>query len=424
MCFYIILERKRVERMLKYEIKKVFSRTGGRIALLVLVFLTGITCYFATGISYINENGETESSYGAAMKLRRMQKEWAGYLDEEKIRRVIAENLRISSTPEARSDNVRERNIAYGWGQGIMGIRELLNRSYATGFQEYDYYLADSLSEDDAADFYGNRVKLLKEWLLEEGTAELFSDEEKEFLIQRYEEIKTPFYYDYMKGWTQWFEYAPTIVMIGMMVLGYLVAGIFSNEFAWKADSVFFSSEYGRNKAVRAKVWAGFLIVTGIYWAMMLVYSAFTLIYLGTDGWNCPIQADYSNGWKCFYNVTNLQEYLIMAVGGYVGCLFISFLCMLISAKAKSAVLAVMLPFVLIFLPSFLENITSSSVLNKILSLLPDRLLGVGRAMKYFDLFTIGGKVTGAIPVLFALYGVLAALLPPVIYREYRRRQG
>ena len=410
--------------MLKYEIKKVFSRTGGRIALLVLVFLTGITCYFAMGISYTNENGETESSYGAAMKLRRMQKEWAGDLDEEKIRRVIAENLRISSTPEARSDNVRERNIAYGGGQGIMGIRELLNRSYATGFQEYDYYLADSLSEDDAADFYGNRVKLLKDWLLEEGTAELFSDEEREFLIQRYEEIKTPFYYDYMKGWTQWFEYAPTIVMIGMMVLGYLVAGIFSNEFAWKADSVFFSSEYGRNKAVRAKVWAGFLIVTGIYWTMMLVYSAFTLIYLGTDGWNCPIQADYSNGWKCFYNVTNLQEYLIVAVGGYVGCLFISFLCMLISAKTKSAVLAVMLPFVLIFLPSFLENITSSSVLNKILSLLPDRLLAVGKSMKYFDLLAVGGKVTGAIPVLFALYGVLAALLPPVIYREYRRRQG
>lgn len=226
-----------------------------------------------------------------------------------------------------------------------------------------------------------------------------------------------------MKGWTQWFEYAPTIVMIGMMVLGYLVAGIFSNEYAWKADSVFFSSEYGRNKAIRAKVWAGFLIATGVYWVMILVYSAFTFAFLGADGWNCPVQADYS-GWKCFYNVTNLQEYLMVAIGGYVGCLFISFLCMLISAKTKSAVLAVMLPFVLIFLPSFLENITSSPVLNKILSLLPDRLLGVARAMKYFDLFTIGGKVTGAIPVLFALYGVLAALLPPVIFREYRRRQA
>ena len=50
-----------------------------------------------------------------------------------------------------------------------------------------------SLSEEDAGNFYGNRVKLLKDWLAEEGTAELFSDEEKEFLIRRYEELKTPF---------------------------------------------------------------------------------------------------------------------------------------------------------------------------------------------------------------------------------------
>ena len=100
-----------------------------------------------------------------------------------------------------------------------------------------------------------------------------------------------------------------------------------------------------------------------------------------------------------------------------------AFLCMLISAKTKSAVLAVMLPFILIFLPSFLGNITSS-VLNKSLSLLPDRLLMVGTAMGYFDLFTIGGKVIGSIPILFTLYGLLAAALPPVIYREYRRRQA
>ena len=81
-----------------------------------------------------------------------------------------------------------------------MGIRELLNRAYATGFREYDYYRADSLSEEDAGNFYGNRVKLLKDWLAEEGTAELFSDEEKEFLIRRYEELKTPFIIIIMKG--------------------------------------------------------------------------------------------------------------------------------------------------------------------------------------------------------------------------------
>lgn len=411
-----------MKRMLQYEIKKVFSGRGGKIALLLLLILTGVTCYFATGVYYTDENGVEERGRGAVLKLRETQKEWSGDLDEEKIRRVIAENIRIRSTPEASSDNIKESNIAYGWGQGIMEIRNLLNCAFAERFREYDYYRADSLSEEDAADFYGNRVKLLTDWLMSDEMAEQFSDKEREFLIQRYGELETPLYYDYMKGWTQWFEYAPTVIMIGMLVLGYLMAGIFANEFSWKADSVFFSSEYGRNKAVSAKVRAGFVIVTAVYFGLILVYSGFTLLYLGTDGWNCPVQADFS-GWKCLYNVTNWQKYLMVVIGGYVGCLFISFLCMLVSAKTKSAVPAVMVPFILIFLPSFLGNITSP-VLNKILALLPDRLLDVGNAMGYFDLFTVGGKVLGAVPILLAAYGPLTVLLAPLVYREYRRRQA
>ncbi len=45
-----------VSRMIKYELKKVFLRTGSRIALLVLLLVTGITCFFAANISYVNEN--------------------------------------------------------------------------------------------------------------------------------------------------------------------------------------------------------------------------------------------------------------------------------------------------------------------------------------------------------------------------------
>lgn len=405
--------------MFKYEIKKVFSRTGGRIALLVLLLLTGITCYFSTGISYTNEAGDTENGYRAVRKLREAQKEWAGILDEEKIRRVIAENIRIRTSPKALSESIREKNIAFGWGQGIGEIRNLLNCSFAQRFREYDYYRADSLSEKDAAHFYENRARLLKDWLMSEEDGADFNEKEKEFLIRQYEELTMPFYYDYMKGWTQLFEYAPTVIMIAMLVLGYLVAGIFSNEFAWKADSVFFSSAYGRNKAVASKIKAGLLIVTIVYWGLILIYTGVTLSYLGADGGNCQIQADFS-GWKCFYNITNWQKFVLIATGGYVGCLFISAFCMLISAKTKSAVLAVMFPFILIFLPSFLGNINHPAV-NKILGLLPDRLLQVGRAMGYFDLYTIGGKVFGALPILFVLYSLLSVGVIPVIYWEYRR---
>lgn len=81
-----------------------------------------------------------------------------------------------------------------------------------------------------------------------------------------------------------------------------------------------------------------------------------------------------------------------------------------------------MVPFVLIFLPSFLANIPSSEV-QKIIGLLPDQLLQTGTALKLFNLYSIGGKILGAVPILLALYSLLTMLLWPVIYREYRHKQ-
>lgn len=408
-----------MNRMIKYELKKIFLRTSSRIALGVLLLVMGITTFFAANISYVNENGETTSGPAAVASLKNAQKDWSGILDKETLRQVIAENQRIRTSPEAMSDNVREKDIAYGWGQGINEIRNLLNCSFCA-FREYDYYRADSLTEDEASYFYTNRILSLQEWLSDEAKDQ-FSEEEKEYLIKQYESLETPFFYDYMAGWRQLFEYAPTIVMITMLILGYLVAGIFSSEFSWKSDAVFFTSFYGRDRAVSAKVKAGFLLVTLVYFAVFLLYTGIVLIYLGTDGWNCLIQSNWSS-WKCFYNITNLQEFLLIALGGYIGCLFISALSMLVSVKTKSAVIAVMVPVVLIFIPSFIGNINSPLV-NKIIGLLPDQLLQAGVALGYFNLYTLGGKVLGAVPILLVLYTALTVILLPVLYQEYRCKQ-
>lgn len=405
--------------MLKFELKKIFSRTANKIALLLLGAVVCLTWYFALDISWIDENGDSHSGLAAAAQLRAAQKEWAGYLDEETLRRVIAENLRIESLPESHSDDLRDGEIAYGMKQGFMEIRGLLNRAFAEGFRSYDYYRADSLRPEDAADFYESRVRLLAEWLEEMG--DQFSEPEKAFLMERYESLETPFYYDYSLGWTQLFEYAPTIVMITMLVLGYLVAGIFSNEFAWKSDAVFYAALYGRDKAVKAKLKAGCCLVTGLYLTVFLLYSIVMLACLGADGWNLIIQVSGS-GWKSFYHITMWQKYLLIVLGGYVGCLFMSFLCMLASARTRSTVVAVMVPFVLIFLPSFLSNIPVNAV-QKIIGLLPDQLLQLGTALSLYDLYSLGGHLTGAVPIILTVYGLLTVFLWPAIYREYRKKE-
>jgi len=402
----------------KFEIKKVFLRRGNQIAVALLAVLLCVVCFFAGNISYVNESGETETGFGAVKKLREEQKKWSGPLDEAKIRKVIEENNKISQTPEAKSEDFQENDKAFHKKQGFQEIRNLLNYAYAEGFRDYNYFRADSLKPEDASKFYENRIVLLKEWLSGEGKA-LFSETEKEYLIKKYESLQTPFFYDYVEGWKQLFLYFPTILMILMLVLGYLISGIFAREFQWKADSILFSSMYGKNKAVSAKVKACFYIVTGIYWCTVLLYTGAVLLYLGADGAFCPVQAN-SSGWKSFYEMTNMEKYILCAVGGYLGCLFISFLTMLVSGKTKSSVAAVVLPFVLLFLPSFLSNINHPAAAG-ILGLLPDRLLQLAQGTANFTLYEIGGKVLDGIFLLFPVYSVFCALLLPVLKRMYRK---
>lgn len=149
------------------------------------------------------------------------------------------------------------------------------------------------------------------------------------------------------------------------------------------------------------------------------MYSAVVFAVLGADGADCVIQTGFG-GWKSFYHITFFQEYLLIILGGYLGSLFILTLVMFLSAKTHSALLAVTVPFILLFIPSFLDGI---SVLSEMLGLLPDQLLQMGIAVKYFNLYQIGGKVTGAVPLVMTLYPVLFLAMLPVLYRMYRKTQ-
>ena len=95
-------------------------------------------------------------------------------------------------------------------------------------------------------------------------------------------------------------------------------------------------------------------------------------------------------------------------------------LAMLVSAKTRSAVFAVTVPFIVLFVPSFLSSVNA---LSEILGLLPDQLLQISYAIGAFNLYEPGGKVTGAIPILFVLYLSLYAVMLPGTYWAYRKAE-
>ncbi|MDE5779140.1 MAG: ABC transporter permease subunit [Lachnospiraceae bacterium] len=409
--------------MVYYEIKKVFSKTSNKIAVLILIFLLGLVSSSAVHVEYTNEEGNHESGNSAIHKLKEMKKEWAGELTEEKLMRVIEENARIQATPEAQSKDIQQQNIAYNWMQGFEDIRTMFANSYG-GFREHDYFVIDYLKPEDAAKFYSNRVESLKEYLYspeQDIVSHFLSEKEKAFLIKQYEEMETPLKYEDFMGWDESEYNAPMLIMFMCLILGFLVAGIFSNETKLKADSIFFSAYHGRKQAVLAKLVAGLVIVTGFYWLVMLLFSAIVLGILGTEGADCMIQISLG-GWKSFYNITFLQRHLLILFGGYIGTLFVILVTMFVSAKTKSAVVSVMVPFILLFVPAFLSG-SDSYTLNQILGVLPDQLMQLNKPLKTFNLAEIGGKVTGILNVLFPVYAALSVILCPVVYQVYRRAE-
>lgn len=405
--------------MVIFEMKKIFLKPINKIAFIILVATLCVVSYLATDyVSYVDENGNRITGFAAAQTLREEKNKWAGYITEDVLRKVLEENSIIVNSEGYLSNDVEESNKAYSKMQGFSDIKKMISRAYGE-FQKYNYYLADSVTKEEISSFYDRRTVSLKEWLYSDNQNNLYSEQEKQFLIAQYEELETPFYYEYADGWEALLEYSTTLVMLVVLITGFLVSGIFSDEIQLKADSIFFSTVLGRNRAIKAKIKAGFVVTTAIYWTTILLFTGIVLAVLGTSGVNCAIQNGFAN-WKSFYNITYLQAYLLTVLGGYLGNLFILFLSMFASAKTHSKALAVTIPFILLFIPSFLSGL---SVLSDVLGILPDQLLQIPMAIKTFNLYQFGGMVVGAVPIILIVYTILFLLLLPILYHMYRRTE-
>lgn len=405
--------------MLFYELKKIFGRAGGKIALLVLAIGLAVICYSAMlQVSYTDENGDSHTGPAAARELRALKNEWAGPIDETALLRAAEENQRIIASDDYNSEDIQRQNIAYHDMQGFEAIRSLVAGTF-DGFNEYNYYRLNTLTTEEAGELYERRINNLKEWLARPDIS--FSPAEENFLISQYEAMETPLYYEYNDGWDTLIYYAPTLVMFLLFVIIFLVSGIFPSEHRLKANAIFFSTWRGRHKAVRTKIAAALVTTTVLYWLVIAIYTLVVLALLGADGADGAFQL---LKWTAFYNLTIVQAYALSVLGGYVGTLFLALLAMIVSALTRSQVVAVIVPYVLVLAANFAQSILSSwEVLPSILGLLPDQLLQLSVVLDDFNLYTVFGHVTGSVPLLFLLYSALSLALIPLLYRIYRKSQ-
>ena len=388
--------------MLNYELKKIFSRPVNKILTLALIAIAVTAGLLAVrDVRYLTEDGYLQGAK-AAKQLKAEKNQWRGALTEQTLKKAAQENQQLHAG--IGPEDYAARDEALRKGQGLADIRDMISLAFS-GFQNYDYYRADSVSAEEAGAFYRERIAGFQAWL-DSGEGN-FSQKEKAFLIKQFAGTHTPFHYEYAEGWKALLDsqYLPILTIIVVIVCGFLVAGIFSGEFQLRADSIFFSSKLGRGRAIVTKIGGGILTVSVVYWGAMLLYTALVLGLLGFGGAACEVQ---TGNWRSIYNLTYGQDALLTLAGGYIGCLFISTLAMLVSAKSRSMAIAVTIPFLLSCIPMFLGRI---SFLSRIMTLFPDQLLQISMNLDTMKLYEIGGKVLGHLTVIVPLYLLVWVIL-------------
>ena len=83
--------------MLRYEIKKVFSKSKNRMAVIVLFVILVITSVLTINkVEYVDEKGNHFVGISAARDLREAKNEWKGYLTEDTLSKALEENRTIT----------------------------------------------------------------------------------------------------------------------------------------------------------------------------------------------------------------------------------------------------------------------------------------------------------------------------------------
>ena len=411
--------------LMGYELKKMVSKRTNQIVLFLLVLLVAYTSSKTLKqVEWIDEAGNPITGRAAAVKLRQDMEPWTGTLDQPMLESALVRLKEIYGTPQpdlrpGENNWLLRHNL-----QGIKHVADLIGLAYGDEYEDETYAeMIESLQSEDLLRFYENKIAGHMAFLYKEGNWGYYSytEEEKQYIMEQYRSLETPIEVGYQEGWVQASEQIPSLMKYCVILLSFLLAGIFADEFSWKTDSVYYNTYHGRTKSPVIKLLLGFITITLVYWLCMGCFSLVVLGNLGTDGAELMLQS-CPRYWSVRYDMTFLQYYGLILGAGYIGFLFMGFLVMWVSAKTKSSVLAVLIPSVMLLLPMFLREIFNP-FLRKVIGLLPHWLMDIEQAIRYQYLYKVFGQVTCLVPIVLVMYSSLSILFALLCYWEYRHKQ-
>ncbi len=395
--------------MLKCELKKFFSKKTNKAILTALLLGAVIISFLAVdNMSYTDTGEEIATGFSKITAGRRIEAEknqWKGELTPEKIADAAKSYHELKQSDSEGVPNLESEKTG-----PPLDILYFAAKIYQT---ENDVILLadlDRLAETDHGHIYDTYADNLQDVAVEYAK----TPEQEKLLTEQFGKIKFPVTYEAYDAWEIMAEDAEMYIMVLVVVIGFLAAGIIDEEFRTHAEKIFFTTKYGRSKAVRNKIIAGMLATTIVYWAGIGILSLISFGLMGVSGFDTPCQIDDP---YIMYTITKGQRYLLVVVCGYIASLLSAAVTMLVTAKMHTEKVAVFIPILMYWVSYIVVRLTVVDAAYFV----PYILVNMDNAAKYYIFFQIGNVVFRLIPFVMVLYVAVSIILLPFIYRSCSR---
>ena len=263
--------------MIKYELKRIFTKRLNRALIMIGLAIAVVLSFLAaTSNRFVTPQGHLVTGITATRKVVADKNRNKGLMTPQKISELIAQDQKTFQEYKDKD----ESDKVYGTSlQQYLDVEQLV--SYIlTGNEDYDPSVYLNVNPKKLLNIYKIREAKIQKLIQQNGKTE----EQRKYLKAQYDKISTPYQYEAPDSWDTLQLYVVTYSIILAVLMGVLVSGIFSEPPTLKADAIFFSSKYGRNKAIKTKIIAGLITSTEIYWIGMCLFTVISLALMGTSG--------------------------------------------------------------------------------------------------------------------------------------------
>ena len=380
--------------LISFELRKIIRKRSTILIIItaLIICLTSIFFGAMTETSYMTET-EKLKGFQAIENERNRQGQLSGYLDEDYIKQINIE--------------VAQKNPEY-WGVlPVIGVQEgrLPN-------------IISDLKSGNLDSIYDNILK----GPVTDKPKPVGTSSQVDQLLNMYEQVQVPFYFDYYDGWERMsssFSIFVALVVSAIIVIS--LSPVFSDEYSQKTDAIILTTRYGKNKVIVAKLISSFIFTLAVYLFFVTVNFILHAAIYGLDGGNANIQL-HSWYYQSPYHFTFLKLNLFSMGLSLIGLVFIAAITLFISSKTKNPFITVILSTAVLYIPK-IDVSEISYTAHILLGLFPINMMNAAEHFElgvFYNLF--GFSVLQPIMMIFTAV-IISILLTALTYKSFKNHQ-